>query len=508
MTTYYCDLEVDFVERTGLDGSTNVLTGPGGFQAAIRGDGTDDATALAAGDTLWIKGTATLARLIYFDCDSTGVSGWDVGDTVVDNNTGSEWAGKVAQRWDNVETGLASNNICLIQLDSSYESNDVVVGNGINNTTKVETYTLSGIDTPGIQYDGSSGADAVGNIKIYGTIDFSDPSGNREQAILEALSAGTNVTNCFSTPTAIRLLELSHITIQNSSASGLNCKSQANTAWIINHCLFKNCAGAGAAFYKLGSSTISNCIARDNGDFGLNRAYSISLFINCVASGNSGGGIELYYGGELVNCLAYENTGHNLEATRGSTNLVLNCVGDGSIAGSGIRISNISTQHCAILESRFTNNNQYGLEDVTGEYIVHEDWNVIFNNRQGERLGNIPLGLNTNNSPVDDGYSEVKYLYAFDGGSGASFVVDEEVTTAGGQSAYIRAVTGAASATGTITVDTCTGGMLTNNDSITGQTNGKTANINGDLSVDTANYNIKTGAEIRSLALVLNWDGI
>ena len=75
-TTYYIDPAADFVDRTGLDKVGAELTGPGGFQAALRGTGA--ATKLAAGDTIVIKaGILAIDRLILMDCNGTDVSAWE-----------------------------------------------------------------------------------------------------------------------------------------------------------------------------------------------------------------------------------------------------------------------------------------------------------------------------------------------------------------------------------------------------------------------------------------------
>ena len=57
MTDYYCDLAKDFADQTGVDSTGNEYYGPGGLQAAIEGWGA--ATALAAGDEIFIKGGQT-----------------------------------------------------------------------------------------------------------------------------------------------------------------------------------------------------------------------------------------------------------------------------------------------------------------------------------------------------------------------------------------------------------------------------------------------------------------
>lgn len=91
-STYYCDMsEGTYADRTGNNNGADVLTGPAGLQAAIRGTGF--ATALAAGDTLEIKaGTGAEKRLVTIDCNGTDVSNWDLDDRVRNKDgAGDDW---------------------------------------------------------------------------------------------------------------------------------------------------------------------------------------------------------------------------------------------------------------------------------------------------------------------------------------------------------------------------------------------------------------------------------
>ena len=181
MTAYYCDVDADFVAgRDGTDGTTEVLTGPGGLQIAIRGGGGAagefKAGGLVAGDILYVKGTTGLvSRLVKVLIATNGntPNAWEIGDVVRDNTAGTHWTGKVVQERDNVATGLSGNQQVLIQLDAPYDYDDINdnFGDGIENTTKAETGTIvqaADVTCVGIEFDTNEGTEAAGYLKIVG----------------------------------------------------------------------------------------------------------------------------------------------------------------------------------------------------------------------------------------------------------------------------------------------------------------------------------------------------
>ncbi|GAG43516.1 unnamed protein product, partial [marine sediment metagenome] len=118
--TFNLDPAADFDGTVdGTDQVGEELTGPGGFQAAIRGLGS--APTLTSDDTLVIKaGTMAIDRLILMECDAD-VSGWNIDDVVQNGDDdggtpGAEWTGVVVQGYDEDSTGLADTGFVLIQL--------------------------------------------------------------------------------------------------------------------------------------------------------------------------------------------------------------------------------------------------------------------------------------------------------------------------------------------------------------------------------------------------------
>lgn len=165
MTAYYCDLGAGtFVDRSGVDGTTNVLTGPAGLQAAIRGTGA--ATPLAAGDTIYLKGTADLTRLLWFDCNAVDVTGWQIGDPVENYDAPKDWSGVI------VQLNYGATDRILVWLDEGYTYNSVTTGDGIKNTAvgadPAYVDPITSRNRVGIEIDTASGTVADGFIKFIG----------------------------------------------------------------------------------------------------------------------------------------------------------------------------------------------------------------------------------------------------------------------------------------------------------------------------------------------------
>ena len=174
MTDYYCDLSLNFEDIDIDNPSANpsdspgafVYTGPGGFQAAIRGTGR--ANQMLAADTLYLKGTADLSKLVQIVCDNNiGAGGqeWLIGDTVADNGGGTTWIGTICE----MEVGGANTTLLTQLTTGTFE--DVANGDGIQNTTQVETDTIAAqgqITCPGIKTDGVSGGEETGSLKFIG----------------------------------------------------------------------------------------------------------------------------------------------------------------------------------------------------------------------------------------------------------------------------------------------------------------------------------------------------
>ena len=493
---YFCDLAAAYSNNTGDqdgDGTGNIYEGPGGLLAAICGYGA--ATKLAPGDTLWCKGTGNMHRLVWLGVlgKDVAAAGWCVGNAVQDNNGGAEWTGEIIH---------VVTTSCVVELALAYDLSDVTPASGVNNTSQVDTTTTTGVSQYPIYVDIASALDGDttdGHIKIIGVNDSWVNDGT--QAVLDG---NGDAVDCLVVSDVDRWW-WENFTFQNATSHNVARAAGNNLYWV-----FKNCKSTGAGgngFYNyFFNSLFDNCVISLNTGNGFE--YTVTTtFRNCNISGNGGWGYNTVAGGLHINCVFSDNDlGHINNAS--SALLVTGCVLDGSSAGDAINISTNDAE-VRIWGNRITNNVGFGIDQGTAnDQSVIEDWNVIFNNTAGAR-DDVAVGPNSDDAPADDGYVKRTILITYDGGTTMNaFSPGDTITkTGGGWTGKVRTVpTGAAS--GTFEADTLSGGNPVNDHAFTGTAGN--AVVNGAPSVVTTgdnatDYNIKTGAEIRSTALVLNW---
>jgi len=161
---------------------------------------------------------------------------------------------------------------------------------------------------------------------------------------------------------------------------------------------------------------------------------------------------------------------------------------------------------------RLTHNTADGIDDniATKDQSTVEDWNVFCENTTADTEGGIDDGPNSDHSPTDDGYTKRTILITFDGGTNMTQLqVGDTISKTAGWSAKVRTVpTG--DATGTFQADTVTSGNPVNNDAFA-KSGGPNAVVNGATSIvmtgaNATDYSIKSGAEIRSTEIILNWE--
>jgi len=358
MTDYYCDIGAEtFSDATGADNSGNEYTGPAGLQAAIRGTG--NATALAAGDTLYIKaGTGDLSRLVLIDCDGDDVSAWAPGNVVInENGLGDDWTGVVVQANDDPVGGLGADDLLLVWLDSGKTEDDIDLADGVRNSTLAQDVVfLAAKSTPGItlsaQGAGGSPINFVGVDSSWaedGTLSILD-------GVLKAYAGFNN--------SAI----LGHFGFRN-----IHVKRTTAAAWApdnnLRYSVLTNCiasGGSGQGFGKsngiLQWSSLLNCKAYDNtGGSGFNLGSSRAA--NCVAYNNSAHGFNLLWGSEVVHSVAFENaTGFYLQHGTG----LVNCVSDKNTYGVHPTVGGHTAVGC-----RITNNTTYG---VRGSVVLRDPY--------------------------------------------------------------------------------------------------------------------------------------
>ena len=382
--TYYCDLASDYTDATGADHTGNEYTGVGGLQAAIRGTG--NATALAAGDTLYLKSaTGNLGRLVKI-VGGKDISAWSLGDEVRDNGGGALlWSGVVC------ETNVgAVNTTILVETDSAYTRATVEANkaSGINNTTAVDTTTIASTAADGIQIDSGNDGDTVsGNIKIIGCAsDWS--TGNGSTSYCATLDGQSVATNCAAIANSQSYGWLENLILENATGDGLT-SVYTSSNWVHRFLVAQNNGGDGFNLADNMSALIEHCVSSGNTTSGFN-IYNTTIMHSC-SLGDGAYGFRIRAGNSVA-CLASDagNDGwliHTVEDV-----VLVHCTSDGSQTGSGARTQagRVKFWHC-----RFTNNAEHGIEmDSAIDDRNIEDYNVFYNNTNGDRQ-NIVAGANS-----------------------------------------------------------------------------------------------------------------
>lgn len=421
MTDYYCDPTQDYQNKSGADNSGNQLLGVGGLQAAIRGTGL--ATALAAGDTLYVKtGTGNLGRLTKI-VGGKDISGWSLGDEVRDNTAGAHWTGVVCQ------LNVGANTTILVELDSVYTRTDVESnkGDGIENTTAADTTTIASTTCEGLLPDTNSGDTTDGHIKLIG-VNSSWATGNGTDYSV-TLDGQSVATNCIAPAGLVYRWWLENLILENAVGSCFAGGGNINDFWVFRYAAFRlagvrGCSGEGvlrnATFYHciFNNNTTAGfrsggtgprfvfCLFRDNGTYGSVLPASNAVFIMCGWSGNV-----------LDNALD------------SGSDTYIGCWSDGCSAGSGFHFNGAGRS--IVLLSRATNNNQYGVEMVpVVDDAQIENLNVFYNNGVTERL-NIAVGPDSRTaaSAAEAGYTDQ---------AGGDFTLTDAAIMAGRDAAEIE----------------------------------------------------------------------
>ena len=358
MTDYYLIPDADAFSDNAGTATGTAYTGPAGLQAAIRGTG--NATALAPGDTLWIKaGTGNLSRLVLIDCNGTDVTatgiGWAVGDAVEDAMDGELWNGVIVETNDG--GFLGADDMLLIWLASGLTETDVIYTAGVRNTTQSETVTplADNTSTPGVylEADGTTAA----YIKFVGV-----NSSWVEDGTQPIFDGADKAVSMFGTTSNTDYYEFRNIhNTQFTQAAWCHGSNDMRYSSFINCTASESAGGFGNQRYMT-NCFLNHCLAYNN----TTNAYRLSYgqAVNCVSYNNLRG--FFLYRATLANCVAFENT-VGVYAYLGPNAMLVNCVldknGDGvEINGSGV----VNLEGC-----RITGNTTYGIK---GTALAHDPY--------------------------------------------------------------------------------------------------------------------------------------
>jgi len=371
MATYSLDPEAAYSDNDGSDRTTNVLTGPAGLQAAIRGTG--NATALVAGDLLEVKaGTFDLSRLVWLDVD-TDVSGWGLGD-VVDTNIGSQdWQGIV------VEISYGGNNDqVLVWLDSGYTEDNVDLADGIFNVHALggagdpTTAGLDAKDTKGIEFDNNQGT-AASPITIRGKNNSWIADGTQMD-----IDGNSKADYCI-TGSDTDYINLENADIHHAAGHCAYVDSVSYCyRWNFVNVTCRDSVG-GSGWQGNGSSkawswcTWKNCKAYGNNSYGV---YArVGIFDGMVAYNNGNTGVRTVDSAYMSNSAIYENAG-TYGVQLAAASVIWNSVIDAHarcVAFSGTTLD--------IVGCRITDFSTYGIDIAAGQVRAYH--NYIDDNGEG-----------------------------------------------------------------------------------------------------------------------------
>lgn len=348
MTDYYCDIsEETFADNAGTATGT-AYTGPAGLQAAMRGTG--NATALAAGDALYIKtGTGDLSRLVLLDCNGTDVSAWAPTNVVRNKDgAGDDWTGVVVQANDDPAGNLGADDLVLVWLDSGLTEDDIDLADGIENTTLAENADpLAAKSTPGVCLE------VNGTTTSYIDIVGVNSSWVEDDETLAVLDGNDKAPGAFVLSAARKYYNFRNIHATQCTGSAWGQGDE------LTNCILTNCIGSESGSGFGGTDWISTCIlanckAYNNSGYGFFLIYSFAA--NCTGYNNGTYGFYQYRT-FAANCAAFENTDYGFRLANSSS--LVNCVADNN--GSGVYNSHYSQ---SIVGCRITNNTNYGAKDT------------------------------------------------------------------------------------------------------------------------------------------------
>ncbi|MCP4376271.1 MAG: hypothetical protein GY794_08875 [bacterium] len=319
MTTYYCDLAEDFSNPASVgDTSGNPANGPGGFQSMIEGWGNHDA--LAAGDTLLLRGTGNLAKFIKFVVtdDKSGV--WSLGDPIWNNN---EAGGTPGDDWKGVLVYIDATTV-YVQLNvASTTLASVNIADGLWNdtpATSILAANVTSVEAPGMLIDGASGTYAL-PISFVGV-----NSSWTEDGTLAILDANDEAT---SNVTIVDLNSQHFRNLHGKDSTGDGWTATA-TAYYSHYenCVVSGSGGDGFGQYPNRYSTYHRCKAYDiAGAYGFMVYFGVCF--HCVAY-NCATGFWVS-SASLAGCVAYDCSSTGLNMNTGGA--AYNCVVDNNATG-------------------------------------------------------------------------------------------------------------------------------------------------------------------------------
>ena len=400
-TTYYVSDNTTsrgwLLAQTGT--AIDPLLGSGGLQRALN--------LVAAGDTIIVKGgafaTPSVFEQVYLASVTTTndkSATWLVGDSVRDNSTGLIWQGKILS---------VAAKVIKIALDvGDYTS--IATANGINNTTRTDTDTLSAKATYCFT------CLTAGTIAAYITITGGDAS--------YVAGGGFFKINCSPNVSGGLYLGVAYYNIKymiSTGPSDVNLNLTAASYSQVYRCYFggavTRCVYSNAVGIRLEECVFATLSAGTNAAAELDSNYQVVLRCKFIAARN----IAISFIGQ--GCIAEENiihaSGRNAIAVTGVSNSVFikgNIIdGTGATyAGILLTVSAANQIGYRVFDNRITNCATYGIEQSAADQSTREDYNYFQSNSSGDRL-NIAVGANSiAGSDTNCGFADSAYATSHD----------------------------------------------------------------------------------------------
>lgn len=395
MSTYYCDLDTDFVaHRNGTDSSTNVLTSVAGLQTICNGWDSGSVTQLAAGDIIYIKGTADLSKWVKITVTVNKSATWAIGDSVRNYNDGG---GTPGDDWTGTLAYIDATTLWVWLTAGTYS--DVSTTDGVDNTTRTDQISgtnMTGATAPGFTFTGNSGNTTSGQIRMIGVNSSYTKDGTT------AVFDGKGVTQYGMQNTqGLDESRLEYLEFYNCYDNGFHTGTASEVQFL--YCKSHYNGGEGFSVYQ-GDKVFFHCIARANTTYGFYRGYTDSAFVHCVATDNGTGGIELYYSGVAIHCLVCGNGQHGIYSQGTPGSFIANCTcDDNTLAGISIA-SSLSSNFVGFC--RLTNNGTYGINQSTMQNtIVIDRYNYFYGNATDDVLyKDDAIGSYYHEDTTEDGY--------------------------------------------------------------------------------------------------------
>lgn len=366
--------------QTTQDGSSgNEYKGCYGLQKVLR--------VVTAGDSILVYApndtSIYLDRLVTLTTGTDKSATWAVGDSIQNlTGTGNDWTA--------VLCSLSTTTIIAELRTGTYAT--VATADGIENVTKVDNTTLSEKACNGVGIVSKSGT-STAYIRLFGcnttfdTLKLSYINGRRQ------------ATSCIF-GTSSNYIHLSYLHLDSAVNNNLN-STNAQDHWKIEKIKSTNAGWSGFHLYLCKYSDVFYCYSYNNVREGFYCSGYYDVFKYCKSYSNGYNGFNLEGNRIWIDiCLSYSNTRSGVRISTIEAILTRSILHANSYSGVTIESSSVGGN---VYENRLTANTLYGINCVSLNNSIYEDYNYLQGNTSGNR-NNISGIHSVDGSDTDYGY--------------------------------------------------------------------------------------------------------